>query len=272
MVQQKLHNHTAVITGGGRGIGRAAAILLAQKGAAVVVAARSTNEIEETAHIIQEQGGQAAAVPVDVSEWQQTQHLAQETESRFGPADILVVNAGTVQPLGMTWETPPEEWAGNITVNLTGAYFTLRAFLPQMVARRRGIIILVSSGAADRPFLGAGAYAAAKAGMNHFARNLVAELAEQDIPLQVYILSPGVVDTEMQVSLRATTPAEFPAVDRFRKYQESGVLRSPEEPAQVIYWLASGHAPDLTGQIVSLDDRKIRKRVVGDLGVQLQGR
>ncbi len=272
MTESGLYNQIAVITGGSRGIGRPAAILLAHNGAAVVAAARSIAEIEETARIIQAQGGQAAAVPVDISEWQQTRQLAQETRRRFGPADILVVNAGTVQPLAMTWETEPAEWAGSISVNLIGAYYTVRAFLPEMVERRQGTIILVSSGAALHPFLGAGAYAAAKAGMNHFAHNLIAELAERDIPLQVYILQPGVVDTEMQGEIRSTTPAEFPAVERFRGYSETGVLRPPEEPAQVIYWLASGRAPDLTGQVISIDDPEIRKRVSRDLGVQLKGR
>jgi len=272
MDQTHLQSQVAVITGGGRGIGRAAAVLLAQQGAAVVAAARSAREIEETASIIRDQGGKAAAVPADVANWSQAQRLAQETRHAFGPADILVVNAGTVQPLGLTWETPPEEWADNIDVNLVGAYYTVRAFLPEMVARRSGTIIMISTGAAVNPFLGAGAYASAKAGMNHFARNLAAELAEQDIPVRVFIFQPGVVDTRMQESLRETTRDEFPAVERFRAYHEKGVLREPEEPAKVIYWLATPYASDLTGQVVSIDDPNIRRRVAQDLGIQLPGR
>ncbi len=272
MAQSNLNGQVAVITGGGRGIGRAAAVLLAEKGAAVVTAARSAGEIEETARIIQGRGGQSAAVPTNVAEWQQAQRLSQETERAFGPADVLVVNAGVVQPFGMTWDTVPEEWANNINVNLIGAYYTVRAFLPAMVARAKGTIILVSSGAANHPFLGLGAYASAKAGLNHFARNLSAELAEQKIPLRVYILQPGVVDTRMQATMRGTTAEEFPAVERFREYHTGGVLRAPEEPAKLIYWLAASFAADLTGQIISIDDPVIRKRVAEDLGAELTGR
>ncbi len=272
MVQPSLFNQVAVVTGASRGIGRETALLLAQKGAAVVAAAQSSREIEDVADQIRQAGGRAAQVPTDVSQWEQAQHLAHETQRLFGATDILVVNAGVLAPFGMTWETSPEDWARNVDINLIGGFYTVRAFLPAMVERRHGIIILVSSGAALHPFLGAGAYASSKAELNHFGRNLSAELAEQSIPLRVYILQPGVVNTPMQASIRSTTQQEFPAVERFRVFYESGLLRSPREPAELIFWLTTPAAADLDGQVVSIDDPEIRRRVFEDLGLQLKGR
>lgn len=273
MQHSKSGQRVAVITGGGRGIGRAAALLLASKGFAVVAAARTPEEVEETARQIQEQGGQAAAVVADVSSWPQTQRLAQEAESRFGPVDALVVNAGVVGPFGMSWEADPEDWARNIQINLTGAYLTVRAFLPTMVQRRKGAIILISSGAATRPISGLSAYSSAKAGLEHFMNNLWAELTEKEIPLQIFSFRPGVVDTAMQANMRQTPATSFPSAPHYRTYYETGRLRSPEEPAQVIYWLTTPGAASLSGQVISIDDAQIRKQVAADLGVEpLRGR
>ncbi|MBS3783757.1 MAG: SDR family NAD(P)-dependent oxidoreductase, partial [Anaerolineae bacterium] len=172
----RLDGQVAVVTGGGRGIGRAAAIRLAEAGAGVMVSARTESEIVETAKAIVADGGAAEACPADVSDWEAMLRLARETEQAFGTPDIVVVNAGVIEPVDDTWEVPPRAWAKNLKVNLTGAFYTVRAFLPLMVDHGAGVLIFTSSGAATHPVPGWSAYCAAKAGLDHFVRNLAAEL------------------------------------------------------------------------------------------------
>jgi NAD(P)-dependent dehydrogenase (short-subunit alcohol dehydrogenase family) len=109
--EARLKGQVAVVTGGGRGIGRAAAILLAQAGATVVVTARTAAEVEETAEHIRRQGGHAQALPADVSDWAAMEWLAEETMQAFGPADIVVASAGVIHPVGDTWKVEPADWA-----------------------------------------------------------------------------------------------------------------------------------------------------------------
>ena len=260
-----------MVTGGGRGIGRAAAIILARAGAAVVAAARTAEEIEETADRIRQEGGRAAAIPADVSDWPSVQNLAQETEDVFGPADIVVACAGVIHPVGNTWDVAPEEWAQNLDVNLAGAFYTARAFLPAMVERRSGVVILVSSGAASHPVPGWSAYCAAKAGLDHFGRNLAAEIDQEELSIRVHTLYPGVVDTAMQEKIRGMSEDRFSQVGRFRTYNATGALRPPEEPGTLIWWLATPLAADFHGRVVSIDDASIRSRLAADLDVSQFG-
>ena len=267
--EARLEGQVAVVTGGGRGIGRAAAILLAQAGAAVVVTARTATEVEETAEHIRRQGGRAQALPADVSDWAAMERLAEETTQAFGPADIVVANAGVIHPVGDTWEVEPADWAQNLTINLTGSFYTARAFLPAMVARRSGVLIFVSSGAASHPVPGWSAYCAAKAGAEHFVRNVAAEVDQRGLPIRVHALYPGIVATAMQEKIRRVSAEQFPLVDRYRNYHEQGQLRPPHEPATLIWWLATPLAADFHGQVVNIDDAAIRSRMAADLGEPL---
>jgi NAD(P)-dependent dehydrogenase (short-subunit alcohol dehydrogenase family) len=267
--EARLDGKVAVVTGGGRGIGRAAAIILARAGAAVVVAARMAQQIEETAETIRQDSGQARAVSADVSNWSAVQRLAEETTRAFGPADIVVANAGIIDPVGDTWEVAPDDWARNLNVNLTGAFYTARAFLPAMVEQPSGALIFVSSGAATHPVPGWSAYCAAKAGLDHFVRNLAAEVDQRGLPVRVHTLYPGIVDTAMQEKVRGMSEDQFSQAARFRAYHTDGWLRPPKEPGTLIWWLATPMAADLHGQVVSMDNVVIRRRVAADLGVPL---
>jgi NAD(P)-dependent dehydrogenase (short-subunit alcohol dehydrogenase family) len=266
--EARLDGKVAVVTGGGRGIGRAAAILLARAGADVVVTARTEEEIDATAKAIREEGGHARAFPTDVADWENVRRLAEETEQQLGPADIVVANAGVIFPVGNTWQVGAERWAYNVGVNLTGAFYAARAFLPAMVDRGSGVLIFVSSGAATHPVAGWSAYCAAKAGVDHFVRTLASEIDQEGLELRAHALYPGIVSTAMQEKIRSVTHEEFAQVDRFRSYHEQGQLRDPEEPGTLIWWLATPMAAEFHGQAVSIDDPAIRRRMANDLGVE----
>jgi 3-oxoacyl-[acyl-carrier protein] reductase len=264
--QASLRGKVVVVTGGGRGIGRATAQLLAGAGANLMVTARTADEIADTVAEIGRQGGRAVSFAADVSNWSATRQLAQETVQVLGPPEIVVINASVLRPMADTWTVEPADWARNVEINLTGAFYTARAFLPGMVGRGQGILIFVSSGAAVHSVPGWSAYAAAKAGLEHFARNLAAELDQRELPIRVHVLQPGIVATSMQERVRQVSAEQFPLVEQYRKYHEKGYLRPPEQPARLIWWLATPMAADLHGQVVSIDDPAIRSRVTTDLG------
>jgi NAD(P)-dependent dehydrogenase (short-subunit alcohol dehydrogenase family) len=231
----RLDGQVAVVSGGGRGIGRATAITLARAGASLMVTARTESEIEETAAHIRQLGGSAQAFPADVSDWEAMVALGEETEQAFGPADIVVANAGVIEPVGDTWEVEPLDWARNLAINLTGSLYTVRALLPQMVGRGQGVLVFTSSGAATHPVAGWSAYCAAKAGLNHFVRNLAAEIDERGLDIRAHTFYPGIVDTAMQERIRGKSTEVFSGAEKYRGYHEQGWLRPPEEPASLVW-------------------------------------
>ncbi|MEJ2368385.1 MAG: SDR family NAD(P)-dependent oxidoreductase [Acidobacteriota bacterium] len=271
--QPSLKDKVAVVTGGGRGIGRAAALMLARAGASVVVTARSRDEIEVVAGEIKALGARAVAIPADISTWKAAERLCQETERAFGRADVVVANAGILHPVGFAWENDADAWTSNIQINLLGVFYTLRAFLPEMVRENSGKFIAVSSGAASHVIPSWSAYAAAKAGVEHLVRHTGAELAHRNSAVRVHALRPGIVATRMQGEVRAVPESVFPGVGRFKEFHEKGMLRSPDESASLILWLATPAADDLNGGTADIDDPEIRRRMTADLGIpMLKGR
>lgn len=266
-----LENQVAIVTGAGKGIGKAAALALAQAGAAVILAARTESDISGTANEIKQAGGKALAIPTDVSDIVQVDYLLVLTLRAFNRIDILVNNAAVVQPLGKVWETSPKAWQQAIAVNLIGPYLCTRAVLPHMLERGSGRIINISSGAAETNLAGASAYTASKAALERFSGTLAAEVADSDVV--VTTLRPGIVDTAMQTEMRQTPAQRFPLVDLWQEWHQTGKLRPVSEPAQAILWLASHFAKNANGQLVSLDDVTFREQISTDLALPaLQGR
>lgn len=263
-----LAGKSAIVTGGGRGIGRATALALAEAGADVVVAARTQREIEETAEAIEQLGRRSLAIQADVSDPYDVEQIVDATLEAFDKIDILVNNAGTIHPIDWVVEADIDDWRYNIEVNLVSVFLCSRAVLPEMMARESGKIINVSTGSAVSVVPTWSAYAAAKAGVDHFTRVLAAEMRPYKV--QVNAIYPGLVETKLAEKIRISPVTEAVAAEtsgRFLSYQAGkGMLRAPEEPAWLILWLASSLADDVSGRILNIDDSDVQQRVEQDLG------
>lgn len=258
-----LTGQVAIVTGAGRGIGRAAALALAQAGAAVVLASRSADELYSLADEIKQLDGRALAIPTDVSDMAQVDYLLVLTLRAFGRIDVLVNNAALVQPIGRVWETSPLAWQKLIAVNVIGPYLCARVVLPHMLDRGSGRIINISSALADRSLEGLSAYTVSKAALERLSSTLAAEVQNRGIV--VTTLRPGGVDTSMQADIRRTPAHFFPKVGRWEAMYTEGRLRSPTDPAQAILWLASHFAQDCNGQLLDLEDEAFWRQITTDL-------
>ena len=264
MISKNLQGQTAIVSGGGRGIGKAAAELLASLGATVVLTARSKEQIERVAADLCQQGATAIAVAGDVADPKQVEKIVEATLNEFKRVDILINNAGVIWAVQEVIKTGVDEWAYNIQVNLLGSFYFTRYVLPLMVEQQYGRIVNVSSGAAINPILGASAYSASKAGMDIFTRSLAQELT--DTGVVVNSLHPGMVDTEMQVDLRSvdTSNSRF-TLTRFHDAYSEGRLRSPQDVARAVTWLAGPWCQGQTGQIFSVANEEWIQQVNADL-------
>ena len=261
---QTLAGQVALITGAGRGIGRAVAETLARAGVCVVAAARSAHEVQATVERLRELDAEALGVACDVALAEDVRRLVDQTVDQFGTVDILVNNAGLLQPVGMTWEVEPDDWVYAVHVNLIAPFRLCQAVLPLMIEEGGGRIVNVSTGAARRAVTGWSAYGASKAGLDHLTRVLAAEAAPHGVTVNA--VYPGVTDTRMQADIRALTAEQFPSVDSYRQRHAQGELRDPREPAELIFWLCTSAARDVTGQVLDINDPAVRARVARDLG------
>lgn len=184
-----------VVTGAGRGVGKAIALEAAAHGASVACLARSSDEIQATADEIEQSGGTAIAVTTDICDATATEHAAQTVQDRLGPADVLINNAGSFYGLGPVHTVDPQVWWQDIAINLQGTFLASRAFLPHMLDRDSGIIITMSGGGAGNPLPNGSGYASSKAAVLRFTECLAAELVDTNV--YAYTMSPGFVRTRL---------------------------------------------------------------------------
>jgi NAD(P)-dependent dehydrogenase (short-subunit alcohol dehydrogenase family) len=264
-IENLLQDKVAIITGASRGIGRATALTLARAGASVVLAARSEEDIQQLAEEIRQHGGRALAIATDVTIQADVDLLVTMAIRAFRGINILINNAGVLNPIGKTWEVHPVEWQNLIRINVFGPYLCTRAVLPHLLDRGDGRIINISSGAAQSNIPGWGAYCASKAALDRFTGVLAAEVASTGIVVSA--LNPGTTDTRMQAEIRATGPSTFERGDHFRALHRDGKLYRPDEPAQLILWLASDFGKGQNGAVLNINDQAFREQVARDLGL-----
>jgi NAD(P)-dependent dehydrogenase (short-subunit alcohol dehydrogenase family) len=264
---RKLQGQVAIITGGGRGIGAAAGNLLAAAGAAVVLTARSEDQIEAVAKKIRGAGARAIAVPCDVASPDQIEEVVEAALTQYDRVDILVNNAGIVWPVEQVIEADPEEWAYNIHCNLIGPFQLARNVLPVMIDQRYGRILNITSGAAGNAVPGWSAYCASKAGLNMLTRCLAVELQADGVSgVTVNALAPGMVDTEMQADIRSIDTYDSSLdFSPFHDAHHQGSLLSPESAARLIYWLVGPWSRQRSGEIFSRADAHWLAKVEEDL-------
>lgn len=264
VVSKKLQGQVAIITGAGRGLGAATADLLAGAGAAVVLVARSPEEVEAVAKNINNSGGRAIAVSADVSDTMQVEEVVESALDQFGRVDMLLNNAAVVWPIEEVLEADPDEWAYNIHVNLIGPFYMARNVLPLMIGQNSGRILNIGSGAAHSPIPGMSAYCATKAGIEIFTQVLAKEVASTQIC--VNYLSPGMVDTPMQFDIRSVDTSETSLDYSFWHTKfEQGQLTDAAEVAKHIYWLFGPWSNGRNGEIFDSVDDAWTKQVMADL-------
>lgn len=243
----------AIVTGGGRGLGRAFALALAAAGAQVVVTARTPAQLTETVQLITDAGGAARAIPCDVSMPEEVARLVTAAE-QWGPVDMLVNNAGVAGPLGTPWEVDPSAWWHTFEVNIRGAFLCARAVLPGMLTRHRGRIVNISSGAAVRWFPALDAYCASKAALTQWTLCLAREMQAHGIA--VFAFAPGTVRTAGTDYL-ATAPEVPQALGdlvraRFREGRDTPIARA----VQMLLFLVSGRVDALSGRHIRVQEQE----------------
>ena len=252
-----LAGKVAVVTGGGRGIGRAIALKFASEGAAVVVAARTKSEIEAVAQEIRKGGWRSSACSADVADEKQCEDLIRAATSDFGRVDILVNNAGDYGPVKPVEEISPAEWDRVIAVHLRGSYLLTRLVLPGMYARRAGVILNISSLSAKSAFAWGSPYASAKAGMLGLTRVVAAEAARKGV--RVNAICPGpVTETKMSKDLGRTLAqrlgvSEEAQLGGFLDTILQGRSQTADEVAAAALFLCSDQASAITGQALNVD-------------------
>jgi 3-oxoacyl-[acyl-carrier protein] reductase len=233
-----LKGRVAIITGAGRGIGRATALSLAQAGADLVLAARTVAELEEVASTARALGRRALAVPTDVRDEAQVEALVHQAMAQLGRVDILVNNAGATGRRQVA-ELGTEEWARVLDTNTTGTFLVSRAVVPLMRERRWGRIVNVVSGNGRQGQANAAAYSASKFAVMGFSQSLAQEVRDDNITVTCVL--PGPADTAMRA---ASTPNE-----------DKSLLLRPEDVAEVILFVVT--RPDY----VVISEIPVRPRV-----------
>lgn len=252
----KLAGQAAIVTGAGRGFGRAIALGMAAEGAAVTVTARSKDEIDRTAAQIAQGGGRAQAVAGDVTNRADVARVVDAAQRQFGPATLLINNAGVAWPFGPVWAVDPDEWWAAEAVHVRGALLYMNAVLPGMVERRGGHIITIAAYAGQRVAPNLSAYCVAKSAQMRLTEHVAAETKEYGVA--AFAIEPGTAITELAEGTMASPEAQrwLPAmVERLRG------LKAQQNEAEVFARcvemcvdLASGRYDALSGRFLMPQD------------------
>lgn len=246
-----LKGKAAIVTGAGRGCGRAIAIGLASAGAQVCCVARSRGEIAETVALIEREGGRAMAYTADVADLASIEAMTQAAVAAYGGLDLLVLSHGVALAVGPIESTDPADWRRTIEVNLIGSYHCIRAAVEPMKARGAGKIIVVGSGQGHNGTAATSAYASSKAGTWALTRSVAAELIGFNI--SVNELLPGNVRTQLYDETFAQTVAMTPeGGEPISSKRSHEWLKAPEDIVPLALFMASQPDVGPTAQSFSL--------------------
>ncbi len=242
---KELAGKAAIITGASRGIGEAAAKELASHGVSVALAARTKSDIDRIAEEINASGGKAIACTCDVSNYDDVRQVVEACLDNFSRLDILINNAGLIEPIARLADSDPEHWSRIVDINFKGVYYGLRTAIPVMEQQGSGVIVNLSSGAATGAMEGWSHYCSTKAAVLSLTRCADKEYGDRGI--RVVGLSPGTVDTDMQVVIRASGINPVSQLD-------PSVHKSPQVVARALAWLCTEDAADFAGVDFSMKD------------------
>ena len=245
--ERPLRDKVALVTGAGRGIGRAIATTWARAGAKVACAARSTGDLAETVAGIEAAEGTALAVPADVTDRADVERMVELTTSTLGGLDLLMINAGGNLERNIVGEDDPDNWLATVHLSVAAAYYTAREAIPHLKARGGGRIFMMGSGMGHSATSGASAYAVGKAGLWMLVRVLAQELVEHDITVNEII--PGPVWTPATIAEHEN--GGWPVASNPHEW-----LKQPEDVAPLALFLASQPEPGPTAQSFSLMRRE----------------
>ncbi|HEY6540886.1 MAG TPA: SDR family NAD(P)-dependent oxidoreductase [Ktedonobacteraceae bacterium] len=251
----ELTGKVALVTGAGSGIGKAAAVLLAQYGAKVAVLSNTSSEIEQTAREIQRNGGEALAITANIGKEDEVQRAVQQAVDRWGRLDIVFANAGINGVWAPIEELSLQDWSNTININLTGSFLTIKYATPHL-KKQGGSIVITSSVNGTRVFsnTGATAYSVTKAGQIAMTKMLAVELAQHNV--RVNAVCPGRTETEISENTqqRDLDKIKFPV--QYPKGQiplDGGKPATSEQVAQLVLFLTSDAASHITGTEVWID-------------------
>jgi NAD(P)-dependent dehydrogenase (short-subunit alcohol dehydrogenase family) len=252
----ELKGQVAIVTGGGRGFGKAIALKLSAEGAAVTVTARSQSEIDQTAQEIEAAGGRGFAAKGDVTSPEDVSRVVRLTTERFGPVSLLVNNAGIPGPFAPTWVADPAEWWFAQEVHIRAPFLFIRAVLPVMVERRMGCIVVVSAIGSYRVDHSMSAYCLGKSAQNRLVQLVAAEVKEFGV--SAFAIDPGFAVTEL-----AESTMRDPGAQRWRPQMIERLKARKADPnsmldldrcAQRCVDLASGRYNELSGGYYEISD------------------
>ncbi len=251
VVEPRLEGKVALVTGGGRGLGREIALQCAREGAHLVLVSRSREDLESTAAEVRAIGRRAVMVALDIRDPSAIGEAVRRANDELGPIDLAVANSGISGPSAPIWEVEFDDWNDTFSVNVTGVYRTCHALLPSMIARQQGSVVVIGSMTGKRPLQHRSAYAASKTALIGLVRTVATDTGPYGV--RVNLVSPGPIEggrLEQVIASQAAARGLTLSQSREEFLSASPLRRNakPEDVARAVVFLLSDDARSITGE------------------------